>query len=114
MLKREKPLAGAEWMHEIKHDGHRLIVRRGRDGAPIHAERLRLVRALPGADTTSRVRTVRRGRRVDADRRALPIRRAFGMDQGAESGERYCAAGAEREREQVSVRTEVNLSIFHH
>jgi hypothetical protein len=54
MLKREKPLAGAEWVHEIKHDGYRLIVRRGRDGSPIHAERLRLVRAPPGADATSR------------------------------------------------------------
>jgi ATP-dependent DNA ligase len=32
-VERDKPPAGADWVHEIKHDGYRLIVRR--DGAMV-------------------------------------------------------------------------------
>jgi ATP-dependent DNA ligase len=32
-----KPPAGAQWVHEIKHDGYRLIVRRDGERAPVHA-----------------------------------------------------------------------------
>ena len=32
-VERDKPPPGADWVHEIKHDGYRLIVRR--DGATV-------------------------------------------------------------------------------
>ena len=42
-----KPPSGPDWVHEIKHDGYRLIVRRdGNSRAPVHAPRLRLDRSL--------------------------------------------------------------------
>jgi len=40
-LKAVQPLSGPLWVHEIKHDGYRLMVRR--DGArnpPLHTQRL--------------------------------------------------------------------------
>jgi hypothetical protein len=41
-----KPPAGPQWLHEIKHNGYRLIARKGGRSA-CHAARLRLDRALP-------------------------------------------------------------------
>ena len=39
---------GRDWVHEIKHDGYRLMVRRqGAQGAIVHAPRVRLVAQLP-------------------------------------------------------------------
>jgi ATP-dependent DNA ligase len=36
-----KPPSGPDWVHEIKHDGYRLIVRpERRHGAPVHPSRL--------------------------------------------------------------------------
>ena len=36
-----KPPSGPDWVHEIKHDGYRLIVRRdGQGRAPVHPPRL--------------------------------------------------------------------------
>jgi hypothetical protein len=35
-----KPASGPDWVHEIKHDGYRLIVRQGRDRALVHPPRL--------------------------------------------------------------------------
>jgi ATP-dependent DNA ligase len=34
-IKASRPLSGADWVHEIKHDGYRLIVRR--DGPTVRA-----------------------------------------------------------------------------
>jgi bifunctional non-homologous end joining protein LigD len=31
--------AGPEWLHEIKHDGYRLIVQRGQPRSAVHTER---------------------------------------------------------------------------
>jgi hypothetical protein len=40
-----KPPSGPDWVHEVKHDGYRLIVRRERrNGAPVHPPQLRLDR----------------------------------------------------------------------
>jgi bifunctional non-homologous end joining protein LigD len=39
-IKASKPPSGPDWVHEIKHDGYRLIVHR--DGPALHPQRLRL------------------------------------------------------------------------
>ena len=44
-----RPPSGPLWVHEIKHDGYRLMVRRDGLARPLlHAQRLRLGRPLPG------------------------------------------------------------------
>jgi hypothetical protein len=51
-LKHKVP-SGTDWVHEIKHDGYRLQVRRvGDPGAAVHARRLRLEWPLPGGICT--------------------------------------------------------------
>ena len=54
----DRPPTGPLWVHEIKHDGYRLMVRR--DGSRIrllHAQRLRLGGPLPGiVDAASRIK----------------------------------------------------------
>jgi len=57
--------------------------------------------AEDGAVVFARLQPRRLGDRVEARRRALPIRPVFGTGQGAHSGERRGAAGAEREVEQM-------------
>src|ERR1700730_15238554 len=41
-----KPPVGPQWIHEIMHDGYRLIAQAGRQGASFHTPRLRLDGAL--------------------------------------------------------------------
>jgi len=45
---RTVPPSGAGWVHEIKHDGYRIIVRRDATGAALLAQGGRLDRSPPG------------------------------------------------------------------
>ena len=56
-----KPPVGPQWVHEIKHDGYRLIVRRDRDAVRLFTRR--------GHDWSDRAR--RLGSRADIARAAL-------------------------------------------
>jgi bifunctional non-homologous end joining protein LigD len=38
-VEREKPPTGAEWIHEIKHDGYRMIVRRDGDSVRLYSRK---------------------------------------------------------------------------
>jgi ATP-dependent DNA ligase len=38
-IERDAPPAGADWVHEIKHDGYRLIVRKNGDGVRLYTRR---------------------------------------------------------------------------
>ena len=54
-IEQHQPPAGGNWVHEIKHDGYRLIVRKEGAGVRlVYAQRLRLDRALPDNRSRSR------------------------------------------------------------
>ena len=38
-IEREKPPVGTEWVHEIKHDGYRIIVRRDSEGVRLYSRK---------------------------------------------------------------------------
>jgi hypothetical protein len=47
-VERDKPPTGAEWIHEIKHDGYRMIVRRDTACPALQPQGDRLDRAAVG------------------------------------------------------------------
>jgi bifunctional non-homologous end joining protein LigD len=49
-VEREKPPAGPDWIHEIKHDGYRMIVRRDGETVRVYSRR--------GNDWTARLPTI--------------------------------------------------------
>ena len=57
-IEREKPPVGTEWVHEIKHDGYRIIVRRDSEGVRLYSSKaIDWTTRLPAiAETVSRLK----------------------------------------------------------
>ena len=93
-----RPPTGELWVHEIKHDGYRLMVRR--DGSRVRCfnrRPIQFVEHLTGNGPTVFDHVCRmglEGHRVEAGRRALSQRAVEGVAQVEESGERSGAPGA--------------------
>jgi ATP-dependent DNA ligase len=57
------PLSGSGWLHEIKHDGFRILARRDGAGVRLFAQRPRFhVTIMPTVDTRHRQKTFCTGR----------------------------------------------------
>ena len=70
-IEREKPPVGTEWVHEIKHDGYRIIVRRDSEGVRLYSSKaIDWTTRLPAiAETVSRLKA----RSVTLDGEAVVI-----------------------------------------
>jgi ATP-dependent DNA ligase len=63
-VEREAPPAGADWVHEIKHDGYRMIVRRDGDSVWLYSRK--------AIDWTTRLPAIAKGAAVLSRPRASP------------------------------------------
>jgi bifunctional non-homologous end joining protein LigD len=75
-VEREAPPAGADWVHEIKHDGYRMIVRRDGDSVRLYSRK--------AIDWTTRLPAIAKGA-------AVPKANSFTVDGEA-------SAAVQRER----------------
>jgi len=79
-----KPPSGPDWVHEIKHDGYRLIVRRG---SPVHAARLfvgglkSLQDALGDLNDIRFTRDLAHGSKASVSSRAFAAGRVSGREE---------------------------------